>query len=526
MNWADATRYFFNHDAHVVIPSSSTGTRRSVSDDRMLKPVTRPLSARIRRFLSAALVATTFTIVLPLIAYAHGRLKGSTPASGAHLAAVPHEIRLDFSEVPELTFTTIQLIDPTGKPVSLAAVAYATDSKRSVVAAVRGGLPAGDYTVVWQMGGDDGHVIRDRFRFVIAPGASGVGVAGAASDTTSAAHAAAMAGSEHQNPVTIPEGNGFGAESVAYVLIRWAMFVGLLMVLGAIAFRQLVLRFLRRKEAPDSPMLDVAARSAARLGHRAAAALLVVALLRLIAQSVSMHGAGSAFDFGLVGAIVAKTLWGHGWIAQVLAVVVAGFGFHRARDAEPRSPRARHGWTIATGGAVILAFTPAFAGHAASAPKLLPLTIIADGLHVTGAGGWLGSLLMVLVAGIPAALSLPEGERGPMVAELVNAFSPTALMFAGLVGATGVFAAWVHVGSIPAIWQSQYGKTLLTKVAVLSIVALTGAYNWLRVKPTLGQIEGAARIRRSATVEIAVGVIVLLITAILVATPTAMDMQM
>lgn len=483
-------------------------------------------AVRVRSLLIGGVISAIFTIGLPVLLYAHGRLKSSTPTAGAHLAAVPHEIRLDFSEVPELTFTTIQLIGPTGAPVALTPIAYAADSKRSVVATVRGGLLAGDYTVIWQMAGDDGHVVRDRFRFVIAPGAIGVGVAGGVADTTSASHAAAMAGTEHQNPVTIPEGNGFGAESLAYVLVRWAMFTGLLIVIGAIAFRQLVLRFLRQKEQPDSPMLDIAARGAARFGFRAAAALLVIALLRLIAQSVSMHGAGSAFDAGLVTAIVTKTLWGHGWIAQVLGVLIAGLGFRLAKDAEPRSSRARQGWAIATVGAIGLAFTPAFAGHAASAPKLLLLTIIADGLHVAGAGGWLGSLLMVLFAGIPAALTLPEAERGPMVAELVNAFSPTALMFAGLVGATGVFAAWIHVGSIAAIWQSQYGKTLLTKLAVLSIVALTGAYNWLRVKPTLGQIKGAARIRRSATVEIVFGIVVLLITAILVATPTAMDMQM
>lgn len=474
----------------------------------------------------AAPLAALLTLAVPLVALAHGRLKSSTPAAGAHLASVPHNIRLDFSEVPELPFSMVQLIDPSGRAVALSPIAYAADSKRSIVAVVRGGLPAGDYTVVWQMAGDDGHVVRDKFQFVIAPGATGVGVAGAAPDTTPAAHAAAMAASEHQNPVTIPVGNGFGAESLAYVLIRWAMFIALLIAIGAVAFRQLVLRFLRRKEDPDSPMLDDAARRAARFGYRASGALLGVTVLRLVAQSVSMHGAGSAFEPDMVGAIVTKTLWGHGWMAQVVAILIAGFGFHRTINADPATPRARHGWAIATVGTLLLAFTPAFAGHAAAVPQLVALTVIADGLHVMGAGGWLGSLLMVLLSGIPAALALPEPDRGPMVAELVNAFSPTAMMFAGLVGVTGVFAAWIHVGSVPALWQSRYGKTLLVKLAVLSVVALTGAYNWLRVKPTLGQHAGAARISRSARVELVVGLVVLLITAILVATPTAMDMHM
>lgn len=484
------------------------------------------MSARLRNSVAISGLACVMSLLVPVLAYAHGRLKTSAPAAGAHLAAVPHEIRLDFSEVPELMFTTVQLVDPKGMAVALSPVAYASDSKRSVVAAVRGGLPAGDYTVVWQMGSDDGHVVRGKYEFVIAPGAVGVGPAGPVSDTTSPGHAAAMGASQHQNPVTIPTGNGFGAESIPYVLIRWGMFIGTLIVIGAVAFRQLVLRFIRRKVPADAPILDDAARRAARLGHRAAVALLVVMLLRLGAQSLSMHGAAEALEPGLVLGIVARTLWGHGWIAQLIGVAIGIIGFGAARSIADHNAKRSRGWTTATGAAIVLAFTPAFGGHAAAAPRLLVPTILADGLHVFGAGGWLGSLLMVLLAGIPAALALPAEQRGPMVAELVNAFSPTALMFAGLVGATGVFAAWIHLGSIPALWQSQYGQRLLVKLALLSVVALTGAYNWLRVKPTLGQIEGATRIRRSARVELAVGVLVLLITAVLVATPTAMDMQM
>lgn len=55
-------------------------------------------------------------------------------------------------------------------------------------------------------------------------------------------------------------------------------------------------------------------------------------------------------------------------------------------------------------------------------------------------------------------------------------------------------------------------------------MAVTGAYTWLRVKPTLGQVEGAHRVRRSALVELAVGIVVLAVTAVLVATPTPVDL--
>ncbi len=473
----------------------------------------------------AVLLAAACMLSVPALAWAHGALKSSTPMAGAHLAVVPSEIRLDFNESPELPFVRIQLSDAAGRDVRLDAPGFAAGSRRTVVARVRGIIEAGVYTVRWQMAGTDGHPVRDTLVFVVAPGAAGTGAAQVEGDTA-AAHNAAMAEQAHQDPVTMPTGAGFDSESFLYVLIRWSMFMGLLVVVGATAFRQLVLRFLSSKQSPDSPVLDRAAANAARYGYWATGALLVVALLRLLAQSAAMHGTGEILNPALVATLITKTLWGRGWLLQVAALVSAGFGFHRALRAPALSHAGRTGWSIATLGVVILAFTPALAGHASAAPLLPSLSILSDGLHVLGAGGWMGGLLMVLAAGLPAALSLPEGERGAMVAELFNAFSPTALMFAGVVAATGVFAAWVHVGTIPALWQTGYGRTLLLKLGLLSGVALTGAYNWLRVKPTLEQIEAADRIRRTAAVEIVIGILVLLVTAILVATPTSMEMDM
>ena len=476
----------------------------------------KPFGLSERSRLVAVVAAGLLVVVTPIVAFAHARLKSSSPSAGEHLAAAPREIRLNFSEVPELTFTSVQLLDPSGRPVALGPIAYAADSKRAVIAVVRGAVVSGDYTVVWQVAGDDGHPVRDRFRFVIAPGAAGIGavVGGMTMDTA------------HHNPVSMPEGIGFGADAPAYVLVRWAAFMALLFTIGAVAFRQLVVRFLRRKEEPDSPMLDDAARRAARLGQRAAIVFLVVLLLRLGVQSLAMHGRTGMLDPGLVIPMLLRTSWGFGWLAQLAGIVIAIIGFRRANTADGASAKARRGWFAALVGVIVLAFASGLAGHAVAAPRLQVLTLIADGFHVIGAGGWLGSLAVVLLAGIPAALALPEGQRGAMVAELFNAFSPTALMFAGIVAATGVFAAWIHVGSIPAIWQTPYGRILLLKLVVLSFVAGTGAYNWLRVKPTLGQGASVIRIRRSATTEIAVGIVVLLITAILVATPTAMDMKM
>ncbi len=184
------------------------------------------------------------------------------------------------------------------------------------------------------------------------------------------------------------------------------------------------------------------------------------------------------------------------------------------------------GWSLATLGVVVLALSTALSGHAAAVPTVTGVAILSDALHVIGASSWLGSLALLLLAGIPATMELDGDARGTDVARLVNAFSPVALGSAGIAVVTGVAAAWFHLGRIPALWGTRYGLTLVVKLAVLSVVALTGFYNWRIVQPRLGSDDATARLRRSAKVEVGVAVLVLLVTAVLVATPTALDMSM
>lgn len=453
----------------------------------------------------------------PSAAFAHGALKSSVPASGARLASAPTEIRLVFTEAVELAFTRVEFRGANG-PILLRASAFAGADKRTVVTPIDAPLVAGDYTVTWQIAGADGHPVRGAYKFSIDSGAASLAVLPAAGGTGTPQTAQRDTAPAHHDPASFPDAGRFDAESPLYVIIRWLQFASILVLTGAVAFHFFVLGFLKKKQRPDSPMLGTASRRAASIGFYAAIALAAVAILRLFAQSYAMHAAGSGFAPALMWSMIGQTTWGWGWLLQIVVTIAAIAGFSAARKNSGR------GWRRAAVGAALGAFAPALSGHAASAPTLRGLAILADGLHIIGASGWLGSLLILLAAGIPAAMRLETDDRGPAVADLVNAFSPTALAFAGLTASAGVFAAWLHLGTVPALWQTQYGKTLLVKLAILGIVTATGAYNFLYLKPRLGKLEGVKNIRRSATIEVAVAAVVLLVTAVLVATPTAMDM--
>ena len=89
-----------------------------------------------------------------------------------------------------------------------------------------------------------------------------------------------------------------------------------------------------------------------------------------------------------------------------------------------------------------------------------------------------------------------------------------------MVAVTGVVSAWLRLGAISALWDSLYGQVLLAKLAALALLAAVGYHNWRRVKPTLGTNEATVRLRRSATLELSAGLLIIIITAVLVATPT------
>lgn len=147
-------------------------------------------------------------------------------------------------------------------------------------------------------------------------------------------------------------------------------------------------------------------------------------------------------------------------------------------------------------------------------------------VHRTAAALWIGTLFVIVSAGLPAILRAPLREqRGSLVAELIARFSPLALTGAGFLVLTGVITAWRHLGSVAALWTSAYGITLIIKLCFVATVVALGAWNWRRMTPRLGTEEAANDIRRSATAEVGTTLLVLVITAVLVSLPSPAEQR-
>ena len=451
-------------------------------------------------------------LLLPERAWAHAHLKRSEPAAGAQLAAPPRVIRLWFSEQPELSMTFASLIDSAGKAFALSSADREDSGQMAIAFSVLAALPAGHYTLTWRTAASDGHPSQGKFSFVVAnrpASALALPLAGHANGANSMGPSLSPVAPALPGNVTDPDrDDSDAAGSLGNLLARGLLFVGVLALIGAVSFKVFVLG---RAGAVSLELKGRMTRRAATLGIVSAALVIVVALVRLGLESQMMSAMPDmpGMQGMTVREMVVQTDWGFAFRLQVAAAIAALAAFVLALR------RVRGAWFVAGGSALVLAITPALGGHAAASSRFTSLMIAGDWLHVLGGASWLGSLLFVMMIGVPIALTLEPPDSWSSISSLVNAFSPVALVSAAVVVASGVFASWVHLEHLSALWQTNYGRTLLVKLALVLITLAIGAYNFKRVQPQLSNETGTLRLRRSAAAELGVGFLILLVTGLL-----------
>ena len=286
------------------------------------------------------------------------------------------------------------------------------------------------------------------------------------------------------------------------VLLELVGFLAYFLTFGALGFRLIVLR---RDAGFGSDLAGTSSGTAFAAARRGAATAGILGALLLLVQifaNAMRVSAERATPFGSV-------LTSHG--GRMLIPLVAAFvilvGFALGRDALA-------GWVLATIGALVLVFQ----GFATS----LRWPALVNPIHEACASLWLGTLLVLVTVGLPAVFrsGTSSDERGRMTAALVNRFSPLALASAGVLVLTGVITAWRHLHRLSSLWTMSYGYALDVKLVFVLVIVALGAWNWKRMTPRLGTEAAAGELRRSATAEITVAMVVLVITAILVSLPS------
>ena len=111
-------------------------------------------------------IVSLFLIVLTGVARveAHAFLKDAEPGVGSTVQTSPSEVRIRFTENIEPVFSSIQVIDASGKQVDKRDV-HLDRSDRALLHVSLPRLRAGIYKVVWRVVSVDTHVTNGSFTF-------------------------------------------------------------------------------------------------------------------------------------------------------------------------------------------------------------------------------------------------------------------------------------------------------------------------------------------------------------------------
>jgi methionine-rich copper-binding protein CopC len=109
-------------------------------------------------------LAVVAALALSVWVQAHTKLEKSIPAAGATVTAAPAAIMLYFNETPDLKVSKVEVTGPSGK-VELGPAHSMAD--KDIMAAVKGAMANGKYTVAWQAAGNDGHIEKGEFSFTV-----------------------------------------------------------------------------------------------------------------------------------------------------------------------------------------------------------------------------------------------------------------------------------------------------------------------------------------------------------------------
>lgn len=290
-------------------------------------------------------------------------------------------------------------------------------------------------------------------------------------------------------------------------IIELLGFLAIILPAGAIGFRWFVLRPVAARSSTYGSSTGQTSADAARpffvdAATRSAAIGLIGVLVGIALAAYRLPPLAARRHL-TVGALITTNA---GVAMQLGFLALALIGFILAWRRMPA------GWVLALIGVVVGALRNALLGQFAS---------LVNPMHELAAGFWIGTLFALVVAGIAMVLRDEPARdvRGPLVADLVAAFSPVALVSSGVLVLFGVITAWRHLKVLSNLWSTPYGYALIVKLLLVAIVFALGAWNWKRQRPSLGSEDSALSIRRSATAELGMAGLVLLATSILVSIP-------
>ena len=361
-------------------------------------------------------------------ASAHATVASSDPADGSRLATAPGSVSITFDEPVGLDLGYLKVVNTEGVPVGAGTPTHPGGQGSVIAVALAPNLGAGTYIVSWRVISADSHPVQGTLRFLVGNGV-----------LSTAAIAAA--------PVVV------GSTSVAFTAARTASYLALVLLGGGWLLLTL---WPAGRTYPGA--------------RRALIAGWIVSVVAAIAETLLQgpYAAGTGLGEVLQLQLFADTVnsgYGRLHLLRILLLTALGV-FLDATLSGPVAPATRRGRVTGVVLFVAVIFTFSDSGHAGVARPVW-LALSGDILHLLAMSVWIGGLVMLTVALLPAA-EPAELER------VLPVFSRVAMVCVAILAVTGTYQAWRESGTVAALTTTEYGLLVLLKAALFVALVLLG----------------------------------------------------
>jgi copper transport protein len=452
-------------------------------------------------------------LLVPEGASAHATLLSTEPERGARLDSPPERVVFRFSETVETGLGSVEVFDSAGEPLETGPIENPSGDGSAVSVEMPDGLGYGVYTAVYRVVSADSHPISGGFTFIVGEG--GYSSSPAVTD---------LLDSRQAGPVT----------DAAFWLVRWLGWIGAAAAVGALLFLlALWLPLAPRYGLSGRPgetarrwiglllagsiglVLCSAVASVPLQGATGAGVTFWDALNRSTAEAVLETSFGTAVLLRLIGALA------------VIPLVVVLLRPMRDADAGSDARPVRILTLLGLFGVLLFAAGAAMSGHAATQGAGW-LVRPAAALHFSAMALWTGGLLALAVV-LPkatGALAEPDRKTGLLTDSLLR-FSTVALACVVVLVVTGLVQTLATVESPSDLVSTSWGRALLVKLLLFSMLVALGARMRRRIIPALVGRRSAAeppgkpgrKARTALRGEVLLAAAVLAVTALLVTYP-------
>ncbi|MCH8538128.1 MAG: CopD family protein [Alkalimonas sp.] len=224
-------------------------------------------------------------------------------------------------------------------------------------------------------------------------------------------------------------------------------------------------------------------------------ALSVVSSYLLLVGSIAMAGVSGMFDWELLHFLLPDAA-GKTMLIQLPAFVLLGLSLLLSSQSWLR-------WVLQLTAILLLLYGFTLSGHLLRFGLPGQLLLL---LHLLCVGLWVGSL--------PALWQLCRQHSANQLYPLMQHFGRVMLVVLPALLLSGIGMLLFLFTDLAALWQSSYGRWLLGKLVLVSLLIALGALNKLKLVPALQQQKQTA-LKHAIALEMGFAVSILSITAIL-----------